>query len=78
MIIAPTIHILEIIKKNIFPHTFCVLKNSWENIFLRPEEAMFENWQKLVPSNKKLILFMKKSLTTLLKQDEKSSLTCSY
>ena len=44
--------ILEIIKKNIFPHTFCVLKNCWENIFFRPEEAMFENWQKLVSSNK--------------------------
>ena len=24
----------------------------WENIFFRPEEAMFENWQKLVSSNK--------------------------
>ena len=31
--------ILKIIKKNIFPHTFCVLKNCWENIFFRPEEA---------------------------------------
>ena len=27
-------------------------KNCWENIFFRPEEAMFENWQKLVSSNK--------------------------
>ena len=44
--------ILKIIKKNIFPHTFCVLKNCWENIFFRPEEAMFDNWQKLVSSNK--------------------------
>ena len=44
--------ILEIIKKNIFPHTFRVLKNCWENIFFRPEEAMFENWRKLVSSNK--------------------------
>ena len=44
--------ILEIIKKSIFPHTFCVLKNCWENIFFRPEEAMFDNWQKLVSFNK--------------------------
>ena len=44
--------ILKIIKKNIFPHTFCVLKNCWEKIFFRPEEAMFDNWQKLVSSNK--------------------------
>ena len=36
--------ILKIIKKNIFPHTFCALKNCWENIFFRPEEAMFDNW----------------------------------
>ena len=44
--------ILKIIKENIFPHTFCVLKNCWENIFFRPEEAIFDNWQKLVSSNK--------------------------
>ena len=36
---------------------------------------MFENWQKLVSSQQKLILFMRKSLTTLLKQNEKSPLT---
>ena len=36
--------ILKIIKENIFPHTIGVQKNCWENIFFRPEEAMFENW----------------------------------
>ena len=41
-----------IINENIFPYTFCVYKNCWENIFFRPEEAMFENWQKLVSSYK--------------------------
>ena len=38
---------------------------------------MFDNWQKLVSSNKKLVLFMRKSLTTLPKQDEKSTPTYS-
>ena len=43
---------LEIIKKNIFPYTLWVFKNYWENIFFRPEETMFDNWQKLVSTNK--------------------------
>ena len=43
---------IKIVNENIFPHTFCVYKNCWENIFFRPEEAMFENWQQLVSSNK--------------------------
>ena len=44
--------IFKIVKENIFPHTICVYENCWENIFFRPEEAIFENWQKLVSSNK--------------------------
>ena len=44
--------ILEIIKKNIFPYTLWVFKNYWENIFFRPEEAMFDNHQKLVSIDK--------------------------
>ena len=55
---------LKIIKKNIFPHTFSALKNCWENIFFRPEEAMFDNWHKTCLLQQKLILFMRKSLTT--------------
>ena len=49
-----TNHILKIkiVNENIFQYTFCVYKNCWENIFFRPEEAMFENWQKLVSSYK--------------------------
>ena len=44
--------------------------------FFRPEEAMFENWRKLVSSNKIDLVHEKNHLlTTLLKQDEKSSLT---
>ena len=42
----------KIKKKNIFPYTLWVCKNYWENIFFRPEEAMFGNWQKLVSTNK--------------------------
>ena len=34
---------LEIIKKDI-SHTLWVFKNYWENIFFRPEDAMFDNW----------------------------------
>ena len=29
------------------------------NIFLRPEEAMFENWQKLVSTEKLYVLFLR-------------------
>ena len=65
---------IKIVNENIFPHTFCVYKNCWENIFFRPEEAMFENWWKLVSSNK-IDLVKRKSLSTLLKQDEKLTLT---
>ena len=39
---------LEILWKNIFPHTSFGVQNCWDNIFFRPEEAMLDNWQKLV------------------------------
>ena len=32
------------------------------NIFFRPEEAMFENWQKLVSTEKIFILFLRISI----------------
>ena len=35
-----------------FSHTHFVYIKILENIFFRPEEAMFENWQKLVSSYK--------------------------
>ena len=35
-------------KFNIFPYTFFGVQNCWDNIFFRPEEAMLDNWQKLV------------------------------
>ena len=34
----------QIVNGNIFPYTFWVYKNYWENIYFRPDEAMFENW----------------------------------
>ena len=40
--------ILKILWKNIFPHTSFGVQNCWDNIFFRPEEAMLDNWQKLV------------------------------
>ena len=40
--------VLKILWKNIFPHTFYDDENCWNNIFFRPEEAMLDNWQKLV------------------------------
>ena len=40
--------ILKILWKNIFPHTLDGVQNYWDNIFFRPEEAMLENWQKLL------------------------------
>ena len=39
---------IEILWKNIFPHTSFGIQNCWDNIFFRPEEAMLDNWQKLV------------------------------
>ena len=42
------IQVLEIMKVNIFPYTFVGVQNYWDNIFFRPEEAMLDNWQKLV------------------------------
>ena len=44
--------ILKIININIFPYTFFGIQNCWENIFYRPEETMFDNWQKFVSANK--------------------------
>ena len=41
------------------------------NIFLRPEEAMFENWQKLVSPLKNFVLFLRKSKLHDVKQNEK-------
>ena len=41
------------------------------NIFFRPEEAMFENWQKLVSLLKNFVLFLKKSKLQDVKQNEK-------
>ena len=40
-----------------------VLEIIWNNIFLRPEEAMFENWQSF-SSNKKLSSVYEKITTT--------------
>ena len=44
---------LKIIKKT-FPIPLVGVQNYWENIFFRPEEAMFDDWQKLVSTNKNL------------------------
>ena len=47
-------------EENVFPlifehpYTLWGFKNYWKNIFFRPEEAMFDNWQKLVSINKNL------------------------
>ena len=40
--------ILEILWKNIFPHTSFGVQNCRDNIFFRHEEAMLDNWQKLI------------------------------
>ena len=40
--------ILDILWKNIFPHTSFGVKNCWDNIFFGPEEVMLDNWQKLL------------------------------
>ena len=41
------------------------------NIVFRPEEAMFENWQKLVSTEKLYVLFLQISLIHEIKQNEK-------
>ena len=35
--------ILEILWKNIFPHTSFGVQNCWNNIFFKHEEAMLDN-----------------------------------
>ena len=40
--------ILKYCGKTFFPHTSFGVQNCWDNIFFRPEEAMLDNWQKLV------------------------------
>ena len=47
------------------------------NIFFRPEEAMFDNWQKLCLSTQNSILFLRKYLD-VIKQNEKYPLTVHY
>ena len=39
--------------------------------FFKPEEAMFENWQKLVSTEKVFILFLRISILHEIKQNEK-------
>ena len=66
--------ILGIIKKNIFPHTFCVSKIARKTFSADLRKPCLKTGESLSLS-KKLILFMRKSLATLLRQDEKSPLT---
>ena len=40
-------------------------------MLLRPEEAMFENWQKPVSTEKLYVLFLRISLIHEIKQNEK-------
>ena len=47
------------------------------NIFFRPEEAMFENWQKLV-SLLKIVLFLRESILHDVKQNEKYPYTTYF
>ena len=52
-----SILVLKIVKNNIFPNI--AHKIMKVNIFFRPEEAMLDNWQKLV-FNWKYFLFLEK------------------
>ena len=46
--------------RHIFSDTLLCIKIVKLNIFSRPEEAMFDNWQKLVSLYKYLVLFLRK------------------
>ena len=67
--------ILKIIKGKYFPtHILCVEKIAGKTFSSDLRKPCLKTGESLSPPTK-LILFTRKSLTTLLNQDEKSSLT---
>ena len=57
--------------RHIFSDTLLGIKIVKLNIFPRPEEAMFDNWQKIVSLYKYLVLFLRKLNLHDVKQNEK-------
>ena len=63
---------------HIFSDTLLCIKIVKLNILFRPEEAMFDNWQKLVSLYKYLVLFLRKLNLHDVKQNEKYPYETSF